>query len=116
MCLNPSLSVSILPISKLAILICDDNALSTINFEFDNFNLWPNPSNGSINISFNLDENNDVAIDIYDITGRLISRKNYKNASNNFDENINFRSIAKGFYIINIASGNKSTTKKIIIE
>jgi len=97
--------------------LCEHNYVSVEDFSnFDDFNLWPNPSNGNINISFNSNTNNNVVIDLYDISGRLINQKIYNNAAENFNENINFGNLSEGIYLVKVINGNKNSTRKVIIK
>ena len=89
--------------------------LANDNFSFDNFQLYPNPSNGSFKISFNSDANSGVKIAINDIRGRKLFAKNYLN-DGFFSENLQLDFIQAGVYFVSIQNGNNSTIKRIIIE
>lgn len=83
------------------------NSLSSEGFEFLDFNFYPNPSNGTIN--FVTEEKFDVSI--FNIQGKKVFEM--KNLNQNSQINLNQPS---GIYIANITSGNKKTTKKLIIK
>jgi PKD repeat protein len=46
------------------------------NGETTHFNVYPNPGDGSSVISYVLDKSTDVKIDLYDLSGRLVSSRN----------------------------------------
>ena len=80
-----------------------------------NFELYPNPSQGEINISF-LKDANEVELILYDLLGRKINEKHYTNPTQTFDEIIDFSHIAKGIYILRIKNGNHFSSKKIQLQ
>ena len=52
---------------------CDTTLSVNENYGRDfKIKLYPNPSNGNINLEYNLNNNENGVINIYDITGRLI--------------------------------------------
>ena len=75
--------------------------------------IYPNPTSGSFNIK-NMSLYNLEKVVIYDISGRLISEYNMKNAAR--IKTINLIGISKGIYFLNIYSENVMITKKLIFE
>ncbi|WP_282031556.1 S8 family serine peptidase [Winogradskyella eximia] len=102
-------------------LIVTGNSL-TLGVEDNNFAnnliIFPNPNNGEFNIRFdsNINNNDDVKIDIYDISGRLVFKNIYNNDAVQFNKTINLDGVASGVYIANITQGVNTTSHKIIIE
>ena len=82
----------------------------------EGFNLYPNPSNGSFNLKFNTESNENVEIQLYDLTGRLVKELQFSNLSFQFSERISFQNTAKGFYVLKIKNGTKQTSRKLLIE
>lgn len=82
--------------------------------DFALFTVYPNPSNGTINIS--LSSIDDVQVSLYDIRGRLISSESHTNNSGTFNKELNFGTVSSGIYMLNVKSGNKTATKKLIIQ
>lgn len=83
--------------------------------KFENFDLYPNPNNGSFNIQLQADANNKIEIEVNDISGRQIFNKSFENQSV-FNENINLDTIATGIYLVTIKNGKKIETRKIIVN
>ena len=83
---------------------------------FEGFNLYPNPSNGSFNLKFNAESNENIQIQLYDLTGRLVKELLFFNTSFQFSERISFQNTAKGFYVLKIKNGTKQTSRKLLIE
>lgn len=87
--------------------------LSTSDTTFDsNFAIYPNPSNGNINISSVLDVG-DVTISIVDLNGRVVFTQNVELHSS---VNINAENLNTGIYVVQIEGVNYSHTAKLIIE
>ncbi|WP_178985769.1 S8 family serine peptidase [Winogradskyella helgolandensis] len=80
--------------------------------------VYPNPNKGEFTISFDssLNNTNDVKVDIYDISGRLVYKNAFDNGSVRFNETINLSGVTSGVYIANISQGSNVTSQKIIIE
>lgn len=83
---------------------------------FTEFNIYPNPSNGSLNISVNSPLEKGVSICIYDTKGRIILQQEEKTnvGFNSFNYNLN--KIANGLYLINLSDGINSISRPIIIR
>ncbi len=90
------------------------SALSVEENDFTLFNIYPNPSKGTVNISLSSIE--DVQVSLYDIRGRLISSGLHVNNSGIFKKELNFGAVSSGVYLLNVKSGNKLATKKLIIK
>lgn len=93
-----------------------DNTASTQDTAFNNFNLYPNPSNGKIRLTFETKNNANVSIKLFDIRGRLIETKDFNNTSSIFSEDLTFDTIGTGLYLLQIQNGNLQTTKKLMIN
>ncbi|MFD0964661.1 zinc-dependent metalloprotease [Pseudofulvibacter geojedonensis] len=93
-----------------------NSVLGVNDFSFGNFNLYPNPSTGQINLSFTKIDNSATTINLFDVRGRLINTQSYSNNNINFNETLNFQSVETGIYFLTIRNGAKEQTKKIIIK
>ncbi|OSY86882.1 hypothetical protein WH52_14480 [Tenacibaculum holothuriorum] len=89
---------------------------STEDFSFSNFNLSPNPSNGRINLKFEVQNTEKVSIKLFDLRGRVIESKNFTNIQSVFNEEIQFNRTIPGLYLLQIQNGGKQTTKKLVIK
>ena len=83
---------------------------------FDDFNLFPNPSNGTFNLSFTTKDKNNVSVQLFDLSGKLIDSRNYNNTNAIFSRNISLNVKSGSLYLLKIANNNKYTTRKIIIK
>jgi serine protease AprX len=93
--------------------------LSTTDVALSNsLRIHPNPSKGEFTISFDAGASiqNDVKVQIYDLSGRQVFNVNFDSTSQFFSETINLNNIQSGIYMANISQGNNVTSRKIIIE
>ncbi len=91
--------------------------LSVDEFGLSNsLSLWPNPSNGEINVSFNTPNNKDVNIKLYDLRGRLINKQSFNNSGGEFNKNIQLGELETSVYILNIENAGVVINKRIVIE
>ena len=96
--------------------IIDNPTASVYDFDFNNFSVYPNPSNGNFNITFEVIDTQEVKIKLFDIRGRMIEQKEFTNTPNTFSEELSFNGINTGLYILQVQNGDKRTTKKLLIK
>ncbi|AFU70159.1 secreted protein with Por secretion system C-terminal sorting domain [Psychroflexus torquis ATCC 700755] len=84
------------------------NTLSTASFDTFNFSVYPNPTNGIINLSAN--ENFDYQV--FNLQGKKI----HQGQSNSLSKQINLLRFASGVYFIKVNINGVSKTQKIILK
>jgi len=94
--------------------ICSAPVLSVSDNEINSFMMYPNPSNGLVTISLNTNEN--VKVSLYDARGRRVYAQLYNNNADVFSKEIDFNAMASGVYMLNVVSGTKKATKKLVIQ
>lgn len=90
-------------------------ALSTENFEFKDFSLYPNPNNGNFTLKFNSASSNDIKINVFDMRGRNVFEKSYSNTGS-FNQDINLDKVQAGIYLVSISDGDLKTVKRIVVQ
>lgn len=96
---------------------CVYTTINTVERSITEFNLFPNPNNGTFTVKFDVVNITDIKINVLDITGRLIYNENISNALGTYDKNINLgNGLSTGFYIFNLQSENFSVQKHFIVE
>ncbi|MFC2130363.1 SBBP repeat-containing protein [Bacteroidota bacterium] len=80
-------------------------------------NIYPNPTNGLINIEYSVDSPGNVSLELYDILGNKVAiiTEGYKTISNHIIQ-FNTDNISNGVYYIVMKRGNLSICNKIIIH
>jgi len=86
------------------------SVLSVETLSQNEFKIYPNPSNGNINIIFN-DSNENYSVEIYSVLGQKVFEK-----SDTQNTSISIPNIQKGEYFVKIIKDSKSIVKKIIIN
>ncbi|WP_299767826.1 T9SS type A sorting domain-containing protein [uncultured Dokdonia sp.] len=84
----------------------------------ETISIFPNPSNGIMNIRMNDVQSEEILIDVYTVTGRLltsISRDATLSNTQVFDVDITEQA-SSGIYFMKFTTDQGTTTKKIIIE
>ena len=97
-------------------VITVEGPLGTTEFAFDNFKVWPNPSNGTYNLAFTPASDNTIDISLYDLRGRLISNQVFEDvsASSLFNTSLDYSAINSGMYFLVVKNGDKVTNKKLV--
>lgn len=97
-------------------VITVDGVVGTEDFTFDSFSVYPNPSNGTFNLTFKPASNDKIEISLYDLRGRAINQYTFDDvsASSTFNKQLEFSYIQSGMYFLVVKNGNKVTTKKIV--
>ena len=97
-------------------VITVDGVVGTEDFTFDNFAVYPNPSNGTFNLTFKPASSDNIEVALYDLRGRAINTYTYDEvaASSTFSKQLDYGYIESGVYFLVVKNGDKVTTKKIV--
>ena len=92
------------------------NATATTEIQNQALNafVYPNPSNGSINIRI-LNSPNKIEINIYDLFGRIITKKKTENSSSDFIFPMQLFDLSNGVYVAEIKTDNASVMRRFEI-
>ncbi len=91
----------------------------TANNFLNNYNLFPNPATTNVKVSFGLTETSTVSIKLFNVAGQevkvFVSDLNL--VADNYEYNFELpQSIASGNYFIEVSSGNRKSTKKLLVS
>ena len=84
--------------------------------QVETIDLFPNPTDGSIRVRFHIDNQEETNVQILDIAGRSIYKKNITNFSGVFDEDIDLSAKGMGTMVLVISQGKKAFTEKIMLN
>jgi hypothetical protein len=90
-------------------------ALGINEENFAAMNVYPNPATDAINVSFEA-ANADYSVDVLDIQGRVIASQVVNNVNGTQVVSFATENMAKGNYIVRIASNGFTTTKSVVIR
>lgn len=75
----------------------------------NSFSIYPNPSDGMVNI---VTKNSNNTIEVYDLNGKKV----YQNTNSQKTVNLNLSSLNAGVYLVKVSDGKSISTKKLIIK
>ncbi|MEP6846716.1 MAG: peptidoglycan DD-metalloendopeptidase family protein [Panacibacter sp.] len=78
--------------------------------------LFPNPSTGVFTVKYSSKETFKASVNIRNIMGQVVCTIPLKEYNGHLQQIINISSKPKGIYLIEIVTGNKRITEKIIVE
>jgi len=74
---------------------------------------FPNPTEGQFELNFELEKNDDVAVKLYDLTGKLIYTQEINNVRL-YNNSINLENAANGVYLLRIETSLGTATRRIV--
>jgi len=90
-------------------------AVNNIDANKNSFEIYPNPSNGKVNLVLTADNNTEVNISVYDITGKVVFDKAIQ--LNGMQKlSYDFTGFTKGLYFVKYSNGNDVIVKKLNIN
>jgi len=93
---------------------------ASINENIDySFDIFPNPANKSINITLddNINTNDNISLDIYDIIGKKVFSSDIKSLNNKNQILLSTAKLIQGVYLVSISrNGNTIATNRLMIE
>jgi hypothetical protein len=83
---------------------------------FEDLTIFPNPTDGMLNIKFTLNEIQSVRIEILTLKGETVYSQDLGNFKGTFDKQVDLSSLAKGIYILRLISDRGTTNEKIVLK
>ena len=96
-------------------IVFDFNPISVneeLSFPF--VGLYPNPTKGFVTLNVNNETATEFVVDIYNVTGSLVSSTTYASNGGVLNERVDLSSYVDGIYMVRVNSGKDVITKKII--
>ncbi len=79
--------------------------------------IYPNPFNNEATIEFNLEETQNIAVNVFDVTGKVVqSFPNSVYSAGNYKLNVDGSALQNGLYYVNIVSDDAVITRKLILD
>lgn len=94
-----------------------DSQPTNNNNVFENFSIFPNPVEDSINVLFDVPYTKEnVNISLFDFTGKLVKSETYQDNNEFFTKNLPLNYLQSGVYLLKVTNSIIYTTQKIIVE
>ncbi len=87
-----------------------------INLNIKLVRIKPNPSKGVVNLELISDKPSTLNVKLIDQVGRIVFVKSYDEISVNHKKQLDFSDISKGLYYLQLTTGDKVNTSKLILE
>ena len=106
---NP-LGISISNAFNTAIL-----GVTNIGSSLSNVKIYPNPSNGTFNLSYSLTNSGNVSIAIIDELGQIVFASSEQRNSGQTNEQINMENLSAGIYSLRLQTSSGIMVKKLVV-
>jgi len=83
---------------------------------YDNLSVFPNPSTGQLNISFNVEKASNLQIRLVNLSGQVVVDEDMGQYNGNFTNTYDLSNQAKGVYLLSIVSEKGKTDRKIVLQ
>jgi hypothetical protein len=109
-------------IAKNAALTKNSNGIElteegTEEMSSENFTVYPNPNNGSFNVSMISSNTSDNAVvEIVNMMGQIVASYTVANNEGNISTEINNNDLMTGFYFVKVSVGSESKITKISVQ
>ncbi len=99
--------------------VCKDVIIGGVGIQETTFastiSLFPNPSNGKVQLTFGNNGTPDMTITVYNVLGEtIVPAANYKAGTTNVE--LNLSGVANGLYMVKIQSANGTAVKPLTIQ
>jgi len=78
--------------------------------------VFPNPSQGEFNISFNATITESYTVKIYDEIGKLVFDESISNQSGKYVKEVKLGEVASGMYNVVLSNGSNEVKQKVVIK
>lgn len=90
---------------------------SSVNdIQLHNLDIYPNPNSGSFNITADNVHYSEIAIEIYNVIGQAVYRKQVKPVNKIIAEQINMPDVPNGIYMVRLSAAGKSRNIRLLIN
>jgi len=101
---------------SLQICATHEFVASVTDVKFNDFTVYPNPTNGDFTVRFNPATADEVSIMIYDIRGRQVLNRAFTAPGSVFEQTLSLSGAESGIYLVHVKQGATSVTKKIVVN
>ena len=95
-------------------LIC--NNTSTIEEQYFEYKVYPNPSNRIINVELDLFKSSDLQLSIVNYLGKVVFTEKLKDQKGQYNKTIDLGNNANGIYMLSITTNDQTINERIVIQ
>lgn len=100
---------------KVTVTIYEPSVVLSTEEGLQGVTVYPNPTKESINVSIANQRGQKTQLSLIDLNGRIIRSASLDVQNDKFVETVNLRGLPDGVYLLDIQSGDKKTTKRIVL-
>ncbi|MFH0756954.1 MAG: Ig-like domain-containing protein, partial [Bacteroidota bacterium] len=96
-------------------IVYDENYVGVVeNLSAFDYAIYPNPSDGHVNLKMSNPGNHAISLSVIDISGRSVWQKQVRGLQIN--ETIDLTGVGKGYYILCVSGGHANVYQKIVLK
>lgn len=95
----------------------DDVVIGSVNnitSKVNTLQVYPNPTNGMLNISYISDVNGNINVRLVNLNGQEVMNQSFNKANGEFLNSINMNNFVKGIYMLQIITPERTITEKVV--
>ncbi len=95
-----------------------DVSISSIALDLSEVSIYPNPTDGIVNISFQGISNDDYTLSVMNLLGKVVYTVvlDANKSTNNVESQLDFRDLQKGAYFLTLSNGVEVKTERLTIK
>lgn len=78
--------------------------------------IFPNPTDGVFSMYFNLESSQEVQVELMDVAGKVLERRNLGEQNGDVEVPFNLKSYAKGVYLVKLTLGEVTLTNRVVLS
>lgn len=78
--------------------------------------IYPNPAKNNATLNINMKESSKVSVSVMNTVGQVVKTNTVSTVAGDNKIDVDVRGLAAGIYLVNVTSGNSTSTKKLIVE
>ena len=103
--------------SESSVMIYVDSCTTGINSDiFSSLSIYPNPSNGIVNIDLEINDLSALEISVFNVLGEEVYKFKANDFIGEYANSIDLSSKTKGVYLLKIRTSNSLINRKLVIE
>ncbi len=110
---SASLNAAVIFDSDYNLIYVSVPSIKPVSFDI---NFYPNPATDFLKLNLNLKKSNLLAIQVIDISGKIVLTENYGNSNGEQNLNLDLSNLATGLYVLKVNAGNETASYKISIQ
>jgi hypothetical protein len=91
-------------------------AIATVTDFSDNMEIYPNPTNGAVQLVLNASAKDDYNLEIRNTLGQIVYHEKLTNYTGTYTKNIDLTTFGKGMYFFTLSNSTQQGVKKIIVN